>query len=281
MKLLSIVKNREPGIHVLHFIDDSYLIQEINLQNPDPSPTERALKLISEVAERKEMKFNMNKTKFMLIQPERSPTTSSFHVHFQQSSTASKDFQSEMKILGCIVTDNLNPEAHIMKNVQSARIRIRLLKRLRELNLAEEHSKKVYTSLIRSRLEFGMAPIARMISSKSIAAAERVQKICLKIMLGDQSYNNLLKSSGLERMNTRFEMLFHNLVQSLGKSGMAGTWVGPESEDGDRVLRRRAKLQPKRCKTTRAQMTPLNVLRNANAYWTPNRQKFKSRLALF
>jgi hypothetical protein len=246
---------------------------ELNIGTED---TIAVLKKISEIAKRREMKFNTEKTKFMLITPERCQDIPRIEVIFE--GRVFDKTEEKLRVLGCLITSNLSTHAHISKNARSARIRIRLLKQLNTLEVHKDHVLTVYKSIVRSVLEFGISPFTRMIPHNQMATLERVQRCALKIILGDHPYRVLLSQADVPSIKDRCEGLFERFLQSLGNSGLAGIW---ERAGGDgRVLRRVPKMIPNRCRTNRSQQTPLNVLRNANTFWTPERKKYKTKLTV-
>ena len=96
---------------------------------------------------------------------------------------------NEAKILGIIISDNLRWSAHVEYMISRARKKIWTLRRLKILNLDYHILRDFYCKEIRSILEFGVVVWHSGITCKMSDEIERIQKICIKIILSELPYN--------------------------------------------------------------------------------------------
>ena len=92
---------------------------------------------------------------------------------------------AKAKILGIMISDNLRWSAHVEYMISRARKKIWTLSRLKILNLDYHILRDFYCKEIRSIFEFGVVVWHSGITFKMSDAIERMQKICIKIILSE------------------------------------------------------------------------------------------------
>ena len=95
------------------------------------------------------------------------------------------DVVNQTKILGLILSDTLNWSAQVDYMIRRANKKIWLLRKMKTLKLNTEILVDFYCKEIRSILEYGVAIWHSGLTQKMIGQLERVQKICVSIILCD------------------------------------------------------------------------------------------------
>ena len=95
----------------------------------------------------------------------------------------------EAKILGIVIFQDLKWAAHVEYMLQRAYKKIWLLRRMKIIKLDASIMTDYYCKEIRSILEYGAAVWHSGITRKMSDQLERVQKICIRIILSDISCN--------------------------------------------------------------------------------------------
>ena len=97
------------------------------------------------------------------------------------------DIVNQTKILGLILTDSLNWAAQVDYMIARANKKIWLLRKMKILKLSTEILVDFYCKEIRAILEYGVAIWNSGLTLKMSGQIERVQKICINIILCDGS----------------------------------------------------------------------------------------------
>ena len=96
---------------------------------------------------------------------------------------------SVTKLLGIMVSDDLKWNAHVEFMCKKASNKIWLLRRMKILNLEAEILLDFYCKEVRSILEFGVACWNGGLTQKMIDQIERIQKICVTIIVCDIDFD--------------------------------------------------------------------------------------------
>ena len=132
------------------------------------------------------MKINAKKTKVILFNKARKwdfPPEVSF------SDNVNLEVVSELKLVGVIVSSDLRWEKNTLYICQKAMERMWILRRMKFFNLDLEQICDTYVKEIRSILELAAPVWHSGLTVKQSRDIERVQKIALFIMLGDNFIN--------------------------------------------------------------------------------------------
>ena len=118
------------------------------------------------------------------------------------------DETKEVKLLGVWVTENMSWDSNTSELCRKAYSRMSMLTKLRYAGVKTEDLLDVYKLFIRSLLEYCCVVWHSRLNHDASADLERVQKTCLKIILGElySSYESALEMTGLETLDSRREM---------------------------------------------------------------------------
>jgi hypothetical protein len=121
------------------------------------------------------------------------------------------------KLLGVILNDKLTWEDHVLYIIGKANKRIYCISQLVHAGVNLHEIILVYSSIIRSILEYCCQVWHPGLTGRQSDDIERVQKRCLKIVLPDLSYSSALSLCRLERLDARRERLTRELFQEIKK----------------------------------------------------------------
>ena len=167
--------------------------------------TQDHLNRINKWTAEKKMKLNVSKTKNMIFNFSRN----------NQFSTEIKldgeiiETVNETKLLGTLITNDLNWKKNTDKIVRESNKRMIFLHKLSRFTRNKKDLRKIYILQIRSKLEQSAVLWHSSLTQKCEDSLERVQKSALKIILGDKyiSYENALKVMKLQSLKERREDL--------------------------------------------------------------------------
>ena len=142
-------------------------------------------------------------------------TSLKFPPIFYVGDSAPLEIVNETKLLGIILTDDLKWNAHVEFMCKKASKKIWQLRRMKILNLEPEILLDFYLKEVRSILEFGVACWNSGITCKLGEQIERVQKICVNIILCETEWEipYFLGSTlvGIEPLSYRRSEILHKL----------------------------------------------------------------------
>jgi hypothetical protein len=267
------------------FVDDTYILQlvpreelvflEDELALAPAHATNETLNRVLEVAKKREMVLNDEKTKFIVFSPPNFKAT--ICTSIQVGSSIFERSVDTLRILGVIVTNNLSTGAHVKKTLKSVRPRLQLIKKMIHNGCTKEECIIVYKSLIRSVLEFGLDVYAPMLRKSEITEIENAQKTFIKLIMSTMdsmtSYEDFLLENKIETMADRIKMNFERMAERVVRVGQ-----GLTQREVKKSLRKHPGFQAPRLQTLRAKETPLNVIRMSNQSITPGRTRPKTIL---
>ena len=99
------------------------------------------------------------------------------------------DIEKQARILGIIISDDLRWSAHVDFMVKRANKKLWQLRRMKLLELDMNILLDFYCKEIRSILEFGVAVWSSGITIKMKEQIERIQKVCVNIILCDTDWS--------------------------------------------------------------------------------------------
>ena len=114
-----------------------------------------------------------------------------------------------VKLLGVWISDTLDWALNTKEILKKAYSRISLITKLKYAGTSVEDLTLIYTIFIRCVLEYCCVVWHSSLTMAQNNSIERVQKVCLKIILGDKyhEYNTALSICGLETLENRRENL--------------------------------------------------------------------------
>ena len=147
------------------------------------------------------MQINYKKSKLMIFNPCRS-------LDFQPEFGFGQDQMEvveHMKLLGIILQSDLKWSMNTSDIVSRASNKLWILRRLKELGAKPYELVDMFTKQCRSILEYGVPAWQGAITLQEKQDIERVQKMALRIIFGEQyyTYNNALELAGLDTLEDR------------------------------------------------------------------------------
>ena len=139
---------------------------------------------IKQISDSREMVLNPDKTKLMII--------NFTHNHQFQSlltipgSSATIELCFETKLLGYWLTIDMKPSKHVEHILKIGYGRLWTISRLKSAGVKNDDIFHFYNMKIRSVLEYAAPVFTSMLTKEEINDIERIQKIVLKIILGEQ-----------------------------------------------------------------------------------------------
>ena len=155
------------------------------------------IETIKQISDSREMVLNADKTKLMIINFTESHQFQS--LLSIPGSTSTIELSFETKLLGYWLTIDLKPSTHVQYVLKIAYGRLWTISRLKSAEVSDDDIFHFYSMKIRSVLEYAAPVFTSMLTSQDICDIERIQKIVLKVILGD-SYSSY--ESACSRLTT-------------------------------------------------------------------------------
>ena len=170
--------------------------------DPDNTKTQDHLNRIAEWTDQNKMKLNENKTKYMVFS--RSDTEVATRLTLNGRTL---DRIEEAKIVGVWVTTWLDWTKNTSELCKKAYARVTMLTKLKYAGISAIELINIYILYIRSVLEYCSVVWHSTLTEDQNQAIERVQKTCLKIILGQdyQNYKQAMEYCGLKSLVERRE----------------------------------------------------------------------------
>jgi hypothetical protein len=268
------------GIH-LKYVDDLALAEPVNMASqlttvplderplPDTFRARTGHKLNIETskvfeqlnktkvyAEENRMKLNLSKTKLVLF----NPCISKDFMPEMKVDDTRIDLVEQVKLLGVIISSDLTWTANTQYIVDRCNSKTWILRRLKKLGASHEDLLNVYCKQIRSIAEFAVPVWNSFLTGEDIAKLERLQKIALHIILGDQykSYSSALKATRLSKLSERRRKTCMKFAKRAQKNTKFSKWFKPNPKVQRRV--KQPKFCPVICKKQRFEKSPLSYL---------------------
>ena len=268
------------SIH-LKFVDDLTLAEAINLPEklipvpatarPQPDsyhartghalPVERSqvyqqLLKTEEYARVNEMKINYSKTKLMIF----NPCWSLDFMPEIELGGGQLEVVEETRLLGVIIRSDMRWNSNTESIVKRAYNKLWTIRRLKELGANTPELVDIFMKHCRSILEFAAPAWHGAITVAERQDIERVQKVALHIILGDQyeTYRNALGITNLEMLEVRRNNLCMKFAKKSEKNEKHKHWF----KLNPKTITRREQEKYKRpvARTTRLLNSPISYL---------------------
>ena len=154
--------------------------------NPQNNQLQKDLDELKSFTDRNLMVINQKKTQIMSFN---FRTSLNFPPIFSIGDSDTLDIVKQTKLLGIIVSDNLKWSEHVEYMCKKACKKVWLLRRMKILNLDNDILLDFYCKEVRSILEFGVAVWNSGLTGKLIEQIERIQKICINVILCDTEWD--------------------------------------------------------------------------------------------
>ena len=176
-------------------VGKNYLPAE-NLQTQDN------LNHIASWSELNKVKLNETKCKYMIF----TRSQEDFSTRLRINNHTIDKIQA-YKLLGIWITEDLSWEVNTKEMCRKAYSRIAMLTKLKYIGTSTDDLIEIYILFIRSLTEYCAVTFHSSLTVSQTADIERIQKTCLKIILGDNfvSYPAALEMTGLDSLYTRRE----------------------------------------------------------------------------
>ena len=209
-------------------------------------------------AEKNGMKLNLDKTKLILF----NTCLSRDFMPDIAVNNVRLDLVEQTKLLGVVITSDLKWEANTQYIVTKCNSKVWTIRRLKKLGASMDDLLDIYCKQIRSLLEYAAPVWNSALTGEDVTALERVQKIILHIILGDEylSYSSALKTTGLTKLSVRRRKLSLNFAKKAQKNPKFTNWFLPNPKIGGRI--KQPQFCPAVAKTSRFQKSPICDLIN-------------------
>ena len=166
---------------------------------------------INDWTDAKQMKLNEKKTKCMLINfSKKNKFTSDLKLKGE-----TLEIVNEARLLGVTLTSDLKWAVNTNKIVRNANIAMKSLHIAKKFTSKTSELKQIYTSKVRSHLEYGVNVWNSGLTKHQIFNIERVQKSSMKVIFGKHftNYTEALKNLNLDTLETRRRKLNLNFAK--------------------------------------------------------------------
>ena len=146
------------------------------------------------------MKLNAAKCNYMIF----SRSEEKFATRLSVNGTV-LDRVKESKILGMWISDTLSWSRQCTEICKQAYSRLAMITRLKYVGVSIEDLLDIYILFIRSVTEYCSVVFHSRLTEEQSDKIERIQKTCLKVILGDMyvDYSSSLEMTGLETLRSR------------------------------------------------------------------------------
>ena len=183
-------------VHVASDVsEDNQFLPASNLK------TQQYLEEIDAWTDQNQLKINSNKTKYMIFNNTRNyQFNTRLHLHHTVL-----DQIKEAKLLGVIISDNLSWDSNTDFITKKAYKTMTILHNLSSFDLPLDELVNIYVLYTRSVVEYCAVVWHSALTEANRYAIERVQKVALKIILGEEyeSYEQALEVTGLQTLEDR------------------------------------------------------------------------------
>ena len=164
--------------------------------------TQDQLNSISDWTHNNLMKLNEAKSNYMIF----TRTKESFATRLTVNDVY-LDRKSVTQLLGVWISEDLSWSRNCQEICRKAFSRLSLITKLRYVGVSREDLLDIYILFIRSVAEYCSVSFHSSITKEQSYQLERIQKICLKVILGDsyEGYQAALDSCGLQTLSERRE----------------------------------------------------------------------------
>ena len=203
---------------------------------------------ISNWTNENQMQLNNKKTKIMIFNFTHNYQFTT-RIFIQESLL---DIIDEIKLLGVTVTSDLKWNQNTNTLVRKSYARMQILRKLYGFSVPIADLIKIYIIYVRSLLEISCVVWASSLTEQQITKLERIQKVALRIILGDsyQSYENALAITKLQTLHERRKDLCLKFAKKCLKNNRAND-IFPLNTVTDTATRHREKYFVQMARTDR------------------------------
>ena len=169
---------------------------------PSSFETQDILNNIAAWTEENKMRINVKKSNYMIF----TRTKTDFVTRLSINNSKLEEFQ-EVQIVGVWLASNLKWNKNTKELARKAYSRMSMLTKLKYVGVSLEDLIEIYVLFIRSIVEYCAVVWHSSLTVELVNTLERVQKICLKVILGESyvSYSAALEMCNLKTLYERRE----------------------------------------------------------------------------
>ena len=233
------------------FVDDTTIWEQCNIDGSD-SKLQTATQQLADWSNSNNMSLNHKKTKEMIIYMGRKPLS----LNAVSLGDDKVDRISQYKLLGVILNDRLSWNDHVDFITKKAGKRLYFLTLLKRSGISETDIVQVYTSTIRSLLEYACEIWGPSLPSYLSDRIEHIQFRALKIIYSGLSYRAALEKSNLCTLKSRRTDMYCKFFNDLSRDDHPLNHLLPRSSC-ERQLRSNRKFDLPKVKTERLKHSPI------------------------
>ena len=227
-------------MYVAKYVDDMTMIETVrhdvdtDIRNDasiphhtfEPTLSASAFNIIKNKAESKGLKINDAKTQLLSVSSGNYTTEAFLKMDTGEKITS----DNELKMLGFSFSTKPNVGLQVENIIKKANKRFFVLLRYKRAGLPTSRLKDVYTSVMRSCLEYCSPVYHPQLAQYQIDLLEKIQKRCLRMIYGyDKEYQELLNISGLSSLEERRTSQFGKFANSTVKNPKYHHWFPPNN----------------------------------------------------
>ena len=164
------------------------------------------------------------------------------------------DYADSFKLVGWTFKRSITATAHVKAIITSANKKKYIIRKLKTSGVSKQFLVRAYTTFIRPCVEYLSVVYDAMLTKEEVGLIETCQRDILKVIYGvGESYRNMLKKSGLERMDDRRRKAVLKFCEKV-KNDPRFDWFNQEKDDR---LRPRAGAKAPKIKKNCTRRSPL------------------------
>ena len=193
------------------YIDDTTILHSTNKPSEDKT-LQDIIVYLNSWAQTNRMRFNITKTKEIVFNFSRQNQTLPPKLLLDNKEV---EQVTEAKILGVIVRSDLKWNSHISSVIKKANKRLHLLRLCKRAGVGSLELITIYTSLIRSVLEYCAVVWHTSLPQYLHDDIEKVQKRALLTIMGSTDYKECLTRAKLSTLHSRREKQCEKMFKSM------------------------------------------------------------------
>ena len=234
-------------LYTIKYVDDTTVMQASDLSEVCNTSLQQGMEYLKNWARDNKMRFNSTKTKEIVFDFKKSrglpPKLTMDGVEIEQV--------SEAKILGVTLRSDLKWNSHIATTIRKANKRLYLLRLCKRAGLKTPELLSMYTSLIRSILEYCCIVFHSSLPEYLHNDLERIQKRAMTIIFPDLTYAQSLDSAKMKSLYDRREAQCEKMFRAILNENHKLHSLLPKSRALTYTLRNVGKLPQIRTRTQR------------------------------
>jgi len=244
------INDLQACVNSVKYVDDSS-IWEVCAADAHDSQIQVATNQAADWATRNLMKVNADKTKEMVISFARKrkvlPMVTIGETPIERTGT--------FMLLGVLLSDNLSWGPHVEYLLNKCAQRLYLLVLLRRAGVKNQDILRIYTSMVRSVLEYACQVWHTSLTKGQADQLESVQRRALRLVYPDLSYREALQVSGMRTLHQRREDICRSFFKDMMRPTHKLHYLLPDTRPARYTLRNKTRYDHLPCKSKRYEKT--------------------------